>query len=976
METPFLKQLASYLFQTYGEKLPNQNLVFPNKRVGLFFTKYLAELLDKPLWSPKITTLNDYFADLSPLHKPDSLALVFKLHQVSQKFTRQGESFDQFYFWGERLLQDFDQIDKQLADVGQLFATLQDQKAIDLQFENLDAEALAHIKQFWSSLSLQGAEKSHPSKQAFLKFWAGLPTIYAEFTALLQASKQGYDGLIQRQVIEDLLAGKLNLPEQPMQVIGFNALSRCEETLLLQLQKEKKACFYWDFDPFYTENPEHQAGLFLRKNLRKFPMPKDFSLRFGFAGAAHKKATVIAVPQESSWARIVGGLLDKLGVLNEKTALVLPDEKMLLPMLDALPRNAADVNVSMGYPLRHSLPFNLIETLLQLQIGSKESQAGKTFACADVLSLLDHPYLAELNIKAEVKKLIQSHHYTDFPIAYFEHAKTQNPLLSLVFSRTQNANSFLNQAEKLLQHLLNKQQTSPEDTENMAEAALYSLYLQVHQMQDLLLQEQISLGLSTLHKLLRRWMEKASIPFTGQPLQGMQIIGLHKTHLLDFDTLFILNMNEGFMPATASNNSFIPFSLRKAFGLTTFVEDAAINAYLFYRLIQRSSRVYLLYSQQQSSGSKAEPSRYLAQLAHQAGFGLFEKQTLGVSVTVSAIKPIVVANSPAVISLLTKYLANKSGNTAYQPSLSPTALSDLLTCRLRFYFKYLAGLKEPELFKPDLDAASFGTIFHDAMEKLYTPYIGKHLQKSDFTNLRKSAEQACRWAFKKTLKLAPSQPLELSGRNSLLLGICLEYVNKMLEQDEQETPFKILHLELKDKALHYAMPFTKNGETAFLALSGRIDRVEEKQGIVRILDYKTGSASRKFLGTLESLFDESLDRTKNKASYFVQTLFYALLYTRSGFATEQPLQPGLVITSELFSNDYSTLLSYQSTPGAGKSKAQYSTLYDCKAALPDFEKALQKLFSELFNPKIPIVQTSILAHCTYCPYTSICQKQA
>ncbi len=972
----FLSELATHLYKKYGTEIQHQTLFFPNNRAGLFFMKHLGELIDKPLWAPSVTTIKDYVLTLSHMQVADKLTLIFDLFEIFKKHTQTQEDFDRFYFWGEMLLHDFDEVDKYMANASHIFRNLSAEKIIKEQFSPLTDEQIEFLEEFWASIKPAGTSRE---QRDFIQLWEALEHIYTDFRELLRERGYGYEGLIYRDVVENLKSGKVKLPPQKLIVSGFNALNACEVELFKIMQAEGVAEFYWDADRYYIDN-EAEAGKFMRENLKNFPMDEDFLLFDGFSNKEDKRFEIICVPQAVSQAKQVGNLLQEHQhhFSENHTAVILPDEQLLFPVLHSLPYSSNEVNVTMGYPMRNTPLYSLLEHLISLQLHIRPAANGSVlFYHRDVIALLHHPYLTkrrESTVQSIEKSIIEQNLIYISP----DELTGKDELLSGLFqslATTQNFFDYLTSLLRAIYHQFAETENEAEGTHKtvIEQEYIYEFYLHINRLREIVQTRGIQLEYRTLLRLMRQWLENTRIPFTGEPLKGLQVMGLLETRLLDFENVFILSMNEKIMPGTGGKGSFIPYHLRKAFNLPVIEHNTAINAYYFYRLIQRAKNVFLLYNVQAEDGSLGERSRYILQLKYEGLFKHFKEKTQPVEIRPQVPVAITVTKTAKEIALLDKYLTTSTEE--YKASLSPTAINDYLSCRLRFYLKYLAEIKEAEEIEEELDGAAFGNIFHHTMEYLYAPYLNEELTGAQFDKLENEISGAIEKAFRTELRLREDKPLELEGRNIIIREVTEKYATKMIGQDRLWAPFTIKELEAG--GVNWAKTISVHGKE--VRLSGRIDRIDQKETTVRLLDYKTGGAERVFKGRIEDLFNREIDRNKTKAGYLLQTLFYGWIYKGSPLYIEgQALQPGLVVLKELFGADYDWKIAYQDMvpqkTNPDKLSAQKIPIEDCSPFLENFEMGLQSMLNEMFDPDIPFDQTPITEHCQYCPYIQMCHR--
>ena len=969
----FLKQVASHLFELHRDNISQLTMVFPNRRGGVFFTNYLNSLVTAPLFSPQIITINELFSALSPLHAPDRLSLIFRLYKIYRQITKSNELFDDFYYWGEMLIGDFDQVDKYLVNAHNLFTNVTELKEIDARFDSLHEEEKERLGNFWKTLS--DKEKT-PNQQEFIRLWEDMNGVYEKFKASLASEGLAYEGMLYREVVEQISKKGPTLFEGKHFVfVGFNALNRCEEELFDYLQTAGKASFYWDFDNYYLEDQTQEAGFFLRKNLIRFPntgyIPECESLR-----SFSKTMKIVNIASQVGQAQVAGAelLTQFSGELNfDETAVVLCDEELLLPVINALPENIDKVNVTMGYPLKMTPVFSLISQLIDLQKNARKSVGEASFYNKDVLKVLSHELVIDFEPLAskELSDLILKNN-----VIYLSEKKLSgNDIFRQLFDTPQNiielSDYFLRILKTVFLHwerksdveisskLFASEENAPDETSAIYREYLYQSYLAVNKLKDILVNDGIKVFESdnfvskeAFFRFLLQYLSGLSIPFEGEPLEGLQIMGILETRTLDFKNLIILSMNDGIMPKISSSGSFIPYNLRKVFGLPTIEEQNAMYAYYFYRLLQRAENVTFVYDSGGGGLFTGEKSRYLYQLQLESPF-LIAETNMVFSVENIAVQPISIVKDDKVMVRLNNYLNGRK-------PLSPSAIDKYLTCPLQFYFRYSAGLVEPDEISEEVDAMIFGSLFHDTMEHIYKPFIDKTIDCDIITGILNNKEfisetilTSFRTVYFKGMK--DEEKVVLTGRNWLIYEVVNRYVNQLLEVDRGRTPFKITGLE-KEVRTTIAINESKQN----VLIGGIIDRVDHVNGSCYIFDYKTGRVELSF-PILLNLFDKE-NKTRNKAAF--QTLIYSYILHKN-----QPeiaaIYPGIYSLRGIFEEDFNPSLRSKEI---GNQQVEFIAIAD------QFEMHLKTLLEEIFDTAIPFNQTTNEEHCKYCSYRQICRR--
>lgn len=960
MET-FLKHTAQDLYSRYGEQISDLCIVFPNRRAGLYFRKYLSELIDKPTWSPVTTTINELMQQISGLQLADNINLIFELYKVYANIKKSNETFDDFYFWGEMLLNDFDDIDKYLVNPEDLFKNLKNLKSIQDQFTYLSEKQIQALQEFWKSFD---PEKYSSHQQDFISIWTVLYEIYSAFNQQLKNKNIAYEGMIYRTVAEKLKDNShLSLDYTKYVFIGFNALNNCEKHFFTYLNNNKIADFYWDYDIAYIENETYEAGLFLRENIKNYKSPLSFSSRNVFSNLGNQKnIEVISVTSDVGQAKLIS---DKLSQYQnnptdspDKTAIVLADEHLLIPVIHSVPDTVEKVNITMGYPVINTPVYSFLEHIIELQKNIKTNSTGKIlFYHKNVLSILNHQYI-KTNYAESAGELVD-YIQTNNRITIESDELRKNDFLKIVFDKK---DSYHELSEYLLAILHSIYQTLYADlseerihSKSIEKEYIYHIYLGINRIKDVLAEQQIEIKTDTFIRLLRKIIRNLRIPFTGEPLSGLQIMGILETRLLDFENLYIVSMNEGVMPKSESSLSFVPYNLRKGFGLPTIEHQDAIYGYYFYRLIQRAEIITLIYNSNADGLKSGEMSRFIYQLKYEKKFNLKEK-SVRFDINTLINEPLSISKNDDILRILEKYYSPEK-----EDYLSPSALSTFIKCKLRFYYRYIAGLEEKEEITEQVDAPMFGNILHETMQFIYSPYIGEEVDSLKLQNILKNNElisEAINKAFGKEYFKGKTQK-DYSGRNIIIREMIEKYIRQILQIDISFAPFKIISLEQK---LTVAMPITSNGELKNIRIGGKIDRIDKQNNQIRIIDYKSGADKLEFK-TIDALFDTN---TKEQNSAVFQTFLYSKLYIGNNTA-DLAVIPGIYSVRKLFEDKF----EYQITKKADKTK---ELITDYRIINNDFTTNLNELLNNLFDSTENFTQTNEVEICNYCPYKQICNR--
>lgn len=962
---PFLYQVATLFYQQYGAEIHRLAFVFPNRRAGLFFQKYLSEISEKPLFSPSILTINDLFMQLSGKHPADKIQMLFRLYELYKQRSGSSESFDEFIYWGEMLLNDFDDIDKYMVDARMLFRNVSDLKSLDDDFNYLSPEQVQAIRSFWSSFYPKG---DSPNQQHFLELWEILYDLYAGLRTSLVKDGCGYDGMIFREVVEQLEKESMSdFPFDQVVFVGLNALSVSEERLLLALQKKGVADFYWDYVGPWVTDPDNKASFFLERNLRLFPSRMQLPTTEPVQAEIRVMGVPSAIGQAKQVYPILQALADEQQLTDEsalRTAIVLPDEHLLVPVLNAIPEAIQHINVTMGYPLAGTPVAALMEYILTLQKNIRYIDRVPVFYFRDVLPILNHQYVMAA-APEEVSQLVKD--MTTGNRIYVHAADlNRHELLSILFTPVQNTeelSDYLIHVLEALNACLRNNRPNPDDEEMISTSTqttvdieqefIFHYFATVNRMKEVMREAKIEMRLDTYFRLLKRMTDLITIPFEGEPLSGLQVMGVLETRALDFDRLIILSMNEGIFPLKKAANSFIPYNLRRGFGLPTYEHQDSVWAYHFYRLIRRAKQVTLLYDTRTTGLQTGEVSRFVHQLRYHYQYPLIDELVV-YDVASSAVPPISVQKTAEVEKLLSDFL---SGGPR---ALSASAINTYLDCPLKFYFSVLEQIQEEDEITETVERDVFGSILHKVMEDLYAPFKGKLVTADLLKLLRKDQPLLTGTIARAFAELFFKSPVvrSLEGENFLTGEMIRKYAEKILEQDARFTPFHYIESEKKVRAT-----ITLSDKRA-VQLKGFIDRVDLLDRVLRIVDYKTGSGKLEF-ESVEGLFDKE---AKDRPKAVMQVFLYAWMYQQLPEYTGMPIQPAIYYLRTLFQRSFDPVVEQKK----GRGKADKVNSF--QEFVADFEDKLRQCLDEIFNLDIPFTQTETGKACAYCSFRGLCGK--
>ena len=946
--SPFLKQVASYLYQNHRSELSDFCLVFPGRRAGVFFTAYLNEMVESSMLSPEIITISELISSVSGLQQADQVALVLKLQEVYSKVTGHQEPLDEFFFWGEILLSDFDDIDKYLLNADDLFRNISDLKDLENQFEYLTAEQKAAIEEFWGNL-----EKVPHSfnKEKFIGIWIKLAEIYHQFRESLRQSNIAYSGMIYRDVADGLAEQlPVEFKAKKYVFIGFNALNNCEKAIFKKLDNLNKALFFWDYDEFYLKDNENEAGRFLRMNMIAFPAPKHFVPEKSQT-PKNRKITLVSVPGNITQAQAINipQVLKSFQINSrfDNTAFVLADENLLIPVISAVGKNFADINITMGYPFVNTPVYGFISQVISLQKNIRKSGSSPVFYHKPVVAILNHQFVVNAEIKAFVSGIYKRNK------VYLEAGELNlNPFVRKIFARPESWLDILNYFLDVLKELALKFDSTENEQVKLESEYLFQAYLTVQRLKDTLEALNVpDFPVKILYRLLDQSLRRISIPFEGEPLTGLQVMGLLETRCLDFENLVLFSANEGFLPRIAAGHSFVPYHLRKGFGMPTYEDRDAMYAYYFYRLIQRSEKTVFVYNSITEGIASSEKSRFLYQLLYDSEFEI-EELNLSFNFKGTTNEPIRIETSEAHIQKLI--------STYSECKLSPSAINTYLDCKLKFYFKYIAGIKETDELKEEIDAVLFGNLFHYAIELLYKPFDNKVVESAALKLLRgdrRRIDEVVRQSIAvKYYQMNPEEVsrLKLGGQSILIASHIRDYIFQLLENDIKFAPFQIAGLE-KDFSADYHV--VSNEKTYQIRIGGIIDRLDQTADGLRIIDYKTGRNMKLDFKDWPQLVDRNYsDRRKE----IFQTLIYSDIVNRT--ENHSAIFPVIYKLDNLFDEEFIPNVIFQGD------KLSFHQVAG------EFREVFSEVLSEMFSMTSTYDQTKDLQKCSYCTYNKICRR--
>ncbi len=884
--TPFLKHVADDLCAREGGHLGRVAVVFPNKRAGLFFDEYLREGMSDvgaTQWKPQYMTISELFSRLSPLRVADSIETVCRLYRLYVEALKSEDTLDFFYGWGEKLLSDFDDVDKNMADARLLFRTLAEIKELESK-DYIDKEKEELLQHFFRDFKVGSHQDS--IKTRFVKLWDVLYKIYQGLNDTLAADGLAYEGALQRRVVEALVQGECDLPNNvdKYAFVGFNVLNKVETQLFTYLQSKDKALFYWDYDKFYCPEPTDdsvgktvfEAGTFLCSNLKLFPnaLPPECFDNF----SKPKDIEFVSAATENAQARSAQEWLKcHLTPDNKETAIVLCNENLLQPLLHALPEEGEAPNITKGFPLHHTVAYRTVERVL----AQKPRPADNVQWIKD---LRDKVRTAALALNAEPESLDRTLNTE----AYFEIYKTLGRFQDLV-------GTWLN-----VEH-------------------------------------------NTLVKLMRQVFRSMSIPFHGEPLSGIQVMGVLETRCLDFCNILMLSVNEGNIPRRLAEDSFIPYPLRCEFGLTTARHKIAVYAYYFYRLIQRAGHVRMVYNGSTGNNGAGEMSRFMTQLLISSGH---------------SVRHVVQTLPQSVPSVDPKAVRKPKDLAQRLATLSPSALNTYLRCPVQFFYQRVMRL-EPHQEETGIIAPNkLGLVFHKAAQLLYGDLMAL---KGGFINAVMLSD-VLEGKTLKTLDHYVKQAIveEEAPDHPLVVSTVKKYLKQLLQRDKELGSFKLLEMEQKH-GINLEVPMADGTKT--VRIEGYIDRLDEVASAdgmgqtLRILDYKTGG-SPESAKNIEQLFTPS----PRHPHYILQTFIYSLIMAEE--IKDIPVKPALFFVHKAANEGYSPTIKFNSTELEN---------FREEGIIDTFRERLVVLLQEILDPQTDFEPTTTERFCDNCAFATLCR---
>lgn len=960
----FLHQAAEYIYSKHAENISQICVILPTRRASVYFKNALAQVATEGIWSPEVSSMEDFVTRLARVEVLEPIHLQLDLFDIMQELDPNIE-FDQYVTWASTLLEDFSRMDQEVVNTGKLFEYLSEAKAL----ERWDPKRA-------------GFDIS-PMLKKYFKLWDNLQEAYTRLKKKLRAEKQAYIGMAYRHVAENVLDIVQKTTCSQFIFVGLNALSRSEQVIIRTLLKEHKAEVLFDSDEFYmNEQTQNRAGYFLKRYKKQWQLP-DWKWQQNLLLTETKEINAIAVANASMQGKVAGQLLQQIRQENPQAqvAIILPDETMLLPVLHSISEDIPDYNVTMGLTFKGTPLYNLIDLLFELHLTGviQPNYAGykvNRYHYLTVQKILSHPFIrryeqyyntitedaAEQNLISQVLAEIITQNKVLVSAKELIDAGKEHPIFKALFRTWRNCDdiiaSFYNLID-LLKQVYQFQAENPIETEY-----LYIFYTLVKRLDSIFDCREQRISVRSFKKFLYENIAQTRLPFSGEPISDIQVMGFLETRALDFENLIILSVNENVLPQPKSHKSLMPYDVLKTFGLPTYAEQESITSYYFYRLLQRAKRVNLLYILPSDTYGSGEKSRFILQLQHHlvpANPNItFRDLTAVVEQHESkTYEPdIVIQKDEQVLTSLKK---------ALQKGLYPSHLNMYINCSLQYYFNKIAGLKETDEIEEKIGADQFGNIVHKVLEDNFKPFREKNLlvTAQDIDRMRAVLPQRVQLAFKTgVLGNVPEQ-----GMNYLLLKVATQVLDTYLKKQAEspDLPLRIISLE---QVLETVLEVNLEDEVINVKIAGKADRIDSTAKATRVIDYKTGLVNAADLKMKQEHVAENL-LTNRKYEKVRQLWLYRYLMAKkmladgslSNLLFQPEIEAGIISFRNLNAGFMTSDIAFSDNkPETLESYIQHSEDY------------LRLFVQDMLNPAIPIRKTHDLEVCQYCIYRGICAR--
>lgn len=944
----------------WGTDMSRIVVVFPNKRAALFMNEYMARMAGKPMWSPAYTTISELFGKHSEYVVGDSIKLVCDLHKSFVKCTGIDETLDHFYGWGQLLLTDFDDIDKNMADADKIFCNLKDIHELD-DLSYLTDEQRELLKRFFANFS---HDQETELKKRFLSLWSHFGDIYHDYNQRLRNQGIGYEGAIYREVAT---RKDIELEYDTYIFVGFNLLQKVEQELFANLKKAGKAHFYWDFDTYYMPRNNsaytNAAGKYIAMYLEDFPNELDVCSADIYQNMRRPKdVSFVMASTENIQARYASQWLREEGrcLAGRKTAVVMCDEAILAPIIQSLPPEADKVNITSGFPLGMTPIASFVSLLLDTYTSGIAGK-GTCYRAQYASKLLRHAYTRYISDKAnDVYATIKEQHLV-YPDQATLTMNGEDQGLALLFKTINIGNVHLLHHVETIIKLIGVNAKDTEDA--FLQESVFRMYTIINRLEQLAANGDMDVDINTLRRLIKQLIAAATIPFHGEPVVGIQIMGVLETRNLDFKHLLLLSCNEGNMPKGVNDSSFIPYAIRKAHGLTTIDNKVAIYSYYFHRLLQRAEDITIVYNNTTDNGHTGEMSRFMLQMMVDGQQKIKHYNLLADN------SPI--AHKPKSVSKAGSIKEKLDG----MKSLSPSAINRYIKCPLMFFYQYVASIKEPDCEDDVVDNRMFGNIFHKSAQLIYDDIMSHNngrIEKASiqkYLNTKGLLESIVDRAFNEELfkvKNSMRSPY-YNGLHLINRKVLIEYLRQLLHSDQRTAPFEMLALE---DAVYTQIAFeTEDNNVRKIRIGGIIDRLDRvtdaRTGVstIRVVDYKTGIQATRKIKEIEEIFSD-MNISQKHSDYYLQAILYSLIVDNSTKYNKQKdcVSPALLFVKQASKENYDPVLEIDS-----------QKIANVREYKVEFEQHLKEVLHDIFNTNLPFTPTTDNTRCDKCAYRRICK---
>lgn len=973
---PFLKKIARTYLQEEKGSLYDCCFVFPNRRSGTFFKQYLTEeIKGNDLIFPEITTITDFIGKITHLVEANRVEQLFLMYEEYLKLAGQSIDFDQFLYWGDMVLNDFNDVDRYLVNARELFKNIRDYRDINANY--LTKEQQKVISEFWGEFRsgeengrmwADSGEGEPGSRNRFLRLWRIMFPLYSHFKQRLEENGVAYSGMLYRKAVEILAESEASdFPYKRIIFVGFSTLSTSERKIFDRFKNLGIGDFYWDYNSPAFEDTSNKGTFFLEKYVKDYPSRYDIGEnKIGRMPVIH----VVSVPSGGGQAKIAGLIIADLANRGQisnldnaiDTAVVLPEEKYLNSVLFSMPDCIKSLNITMGYPMRNTSIASFMNIMVMLFSRRRKIRGAYSYYFDDLEALLAHPFVRQI---CDAKSIMQLMEFVRFHNYYFvpeDVVKKNIPLLSILFENLDGASpgEVICYAERIIAFISDGMRKKSADKSRLEMYYIRQYRNALSQLKDIVESRPVQMKEKTFFFLLERMLSGITIAFEGEPLSGLQIMGVLETRLLDFKNLLVLSLNEKIFPSKHYKRSFIPDVLRRGYGIATREYQDSMFTYYFYRMLSRAENVYLLYDSRVQGISSGEESRFLYQIERIYNRNNWKSILFEYRVNLPKDMPVTIKKDDRIIERLNKYFCKDSGKF-----FSASMINSYVDCPLKFYLSYVESIKEDETLTDFIDSATFGNVIHKIMQAIYDGVpadgSGRHIVGKDFL-----ADMSKSLALEKIItkiinseynKTEEDDMTELTGESRLIGRIVKYYIKGILKHDERLAPFEYIGSEVK---FEMQWPISEDLTINYKQFVDRIDRVS---GVLRFVDYKTGSDKTQFKG-LDSLFEK-------KSGVRMKAILQLLLYCNAYAFSENydgPIQPVIYNVRDVRAKQEE---QFGITVAKRVGKGFVTDYHEINEGV--MEKVAD-IIREIRNPEVPFIQTTNVDSCMFCPFREVCAR--